>query len=134
MTQNLPVLAAQDIQDSNINSGAANNRSPVFNLAVGPPAYNFAPLLGDIGNGTPPGTLPLLGPDGTASPYIRPTIQRLPTIDQWNATVQRQITPTLNLSVGYVGNKGTHVFAGTGPSYNVNQIAVGAGTNTWFAL
>jgi hypothetical protein len=129
VTQNLPVLAAQDIQDSNINSGAANNRSAVFNLGVGPPAFNFAPLLGDIGNGTPPGTLPLLGPDGTASPYIRPTIQRLPTVDQWNATVQRQITSTLNLSVGYVANKGTHVFAGTGPSYNVNQIAVGPGTN-----
>jgi hypothetical protein len=129
VTQNLPVLAAQDIADSNINPAAANNRSPVFNLAVGPPAYNFGPLLGDIGNGTPPGTLPLLGPTGTASPYIRPTIQRLPTVDQWNATVQRQITPTLNLSVGYVANKGTHVFAGTGPSYNPNQIAVGPGTD-----
>jgi hypothetical protein len=129
VTQNLPVLAAQDIADSNINPAAANNRSAVFNLAVGPPAFNFGPLLGDIGNGTPPGTLPLLGPTGTASPYIRPTIQRLPTVDQWNATVQRQLTPTLNLSVGYVANKGTHVFAGTGPNYNINQIAVGPGTD-----
>ena len=129
VTQNLPVLAAQDIADSNINPAAANNRSAVFNLAVGPPAFNFAPLIGDIGNGTPPGTLPLLGPTGTASPYIRPTIQRLPTVDQWNATVQRQLTPTLNLSVGYVANKGTHVFAGTGPNYNINQIAVGPGTD-----
>lgn len=129
VTQNLPVLAAQDIADSNINAAAANNRSAVFNLAVGPPAFSFAPLLGDIGNGTPPGTLPLLGPTGTASPYIRPTIQRLPTVDQWNATVQRQVTPTLNVSVGYVANKGTHVFAGTGPNYNINQIAVGPGTD-----
>jgi len=129
VTQNLPVLAAQDIADSNINPAAANNRSAVFNLAVGPPAFNFAPLLGDIGNGTPPGTLPLLGPTGTANPYIRPTIQRLPTVDQWNATVQRQLTPTLNLSVGYVANKGTHVFAGTGPAYNINQIAAGPGTD-----
>jgi hypothetical protein len=129
VTQNLPVLAAQDIADSNINAAAANNRSAVFNLGVGPPAFSFAPLLGDIGNGTPPGTLPLLGPTGTASPYIRPTIQRLPTVDQWNATVQRQVTPTLNVSVGYVANKGTHVFAGTGPNYNINQIAVGPGTD-----
>jgi len=129
VTQNLPVLAAQDIADSNINAAAANNRSAVFTLAQGPPAFNFAPLLGDIGNGTPPGTLPLLGPTGTANPYIRPTIQRLPTVDQWNATVQRQLTPTLNLSVGYVANKGTHVFAGTGPNYNINQIAVGPGTD-----
>ncbi len=129
VTQNLPVLAAQDISDASINAAAANNRSAVFNLAVGPPAYNFSNLLSDIGVGTPAGTLPLLGPDGTASPYIRPNIQRLPTVDQWNATVQRQVTATLNISVGYVGNKGTHVFAGTGPSYNPNQIAVGPGTD-----
>ncbi|MGB2665819.1 MAG: TonB-dependent receptor [Candidatus Acidiferrum sp.] len=129
VTQNLPVLAAQDIADSNINSAATNNRTAVFNLNQGPPAYNFAGTLADIGVGTPPGTLPLLGPDGTAGTYIRPTIQRLPTVDEWNATLQRQLTSTLNLSIGYVGNKGTHVFAGTGPSYNVNQPAAGDGAN-----
>jgi hypothetical protein len=129
VTQNLPVLAAQDIQASNIVSGATNNRSAVFNLAQGPPTYPFSTVLADIGVGTPAGTLPLLGPDGTAGTYIRPTIQRLPTVDAWNATFQRQVTATLNLTVSYIGNKGTHVFAGTGPSYNVNQIAVGDGTN-----
>ena len=35
----------------------------------------------------------------------------------------------LNLTVTYLGNKGTHMFAGTGPSYNPNQIAVGPGTD-----
>jgi hypothetical protein len=129
VTQNLPVLAAQQIQDSNLNSAASNNRTAVFNLAQGPPAYNFSALLSDIGAGTPAGTLPLFGPDGTAATYIRPTIQRLPTIDEWNATLQRQVTPSLNISIGYVGNKGTHVFAGTGPSYDANQVAVGPGTN-----
>jgi hypothetical protein len=34
----------------------------------------------------------------------------------------------LNLTVSYIGNKGTHVFAGTGPSYNNNEAAVGTGT------
>ncbi len=63
------------------------------------------------------------------SPGIRPTVQRLPTIDQWNATIQRQLTPTLNITVGYVGNKGTHVFAGNGPAYNPNQPAIIGGTN-----
>ena len=126
VTQNLPVLAAQSIEASNINTAATNNRSAVFTLAQGPPAYPFAAVLSDISAN---GTLPLEGPDGTASTYIRPTVQRLPTIDQWNATVQRQITPTLNVTIGYIGNKGTHVFAGTSPSYNVNQVAVGGGTN-----
>ncbi|HEY2547578.1 MAG TPA: carboxypeptidase regulatory-like domain-containing protein [Candidatus Acidoferrum sp.] len=129
VTQNLPVLANQQIQDNNINAGQTNNRFAVFTLAQGPPAYPFAAVLNDIGAGTPAGTLPLFGPDGTSNPYIRPRVQRLPTIDEWNATVQRQLTSTLNLTVSYVGNKGTHVFAGTGPSYNINEIAVGPGTN-----
>jgi outer membrane receptor protein involved in Fe transport len=36
VTQNLPVLAAQDISDASLNAAAANNRSAVFNLGVGP--------------------------------------------------------------------------------------------------
>lgn len=124
VTQNLPILAAQSISDSNINSTFTNNRSAVFNLASGPPAYPFSNLISDLNTN---GYLPLLGPDGTASTYIRPRVQRLPTIDQWNATVQRQITSTLNVTVSYIGNKGTHVFAGTGPSYNTNDPAIGSG-------
>ena len=54
-------------------------------------------------------------------PHIRPTTQRLPTLDAWNATVQRQVTNTTTIEVAYIGNKGTHVFAGDGPTYNVNN-------------
>jgi hypothetical protein len=128
VTQNLPVLAQQTIQDTNINLAATNNRSAVFTLTQGPPAFSFAGILGAISSG---GTLPLYGPDGTVQPRIRPTIQRLPTIDQWNATIQRQITPTLSLTASYIGNKGTHVFAGTGPSYNNNEPAIGTGTDAY---
>ncbi len=134
VTQNLPVLANQTLTDTNCatanggavcNSTATNDRSAVFTLDKGPQPFSFSTLLSQIGSD---GTLPLRGPGGNVSPRIRPTVQRLPTIDQWNATVQRQITPTLNISVGYVGNKGTHVFAGNGPSYNTNEAAIGAGT------
>jgi hypothetical protein len=128
VTQNLPVLASQNLQDSTLpgQSTFTNNRSAVFNLLAGPPAYPFANLIADLNAN---GFLPIEGPDGTASTYIRPRVQRLPTIDQWNATVQRQLTPTINLTVSYVGNKGTHMFAGESPSYNVNEPAVGTGTN-----
>jgi hypothetical protein len=128
VTQNLPVLANQTIQDANLNTAATNNRSAVFNLTQGPPPFSFANILGDISSG---GTLPLFGPDGTVQPRVRPTVQRLPTIDQWNATIQRQLTPTINLTVSYIGNKGTHVFAGTGPSYNNNEPAIGTGTDAY---
>jgi Carboxypeptidase regulatory-like domain/TonB dependent receptor len=127
VTQNLPVLAQQSLQDTNVVSPlATNNRSAVFNLSQGPPAFSFANILNAISSS---GTLPLYGPDGTVAPRIRPTVQRLPTIDQWNATIQRQITPTINLTVSYIGNKGTHVFAGTGPSYNNNEPAIGTGND-----
>jgi len=132
VTQNLPVLAQQSLQDTNCaqqptcGSGTTNNRFPVFTLNQGPQSFSFANILGAI---TPAGTLPLQGPDGTVQPRIRPTVQRLPTIDQWNATLQRQITPTINVTVSYIGNKGTHVFSGQSPSYNNNEPAIGTGTD-----
>jgi hypothetical protein len=134
VTQNLPVLAQQSLQDTNCTQQATcgptatNNRSAVFTTTQGPQPFSFANILGAI---SPAGTLPLYGPDGTVQPRIRPTVQRLPTIDQWNATLQRQLTSTLNLTVSYVGNKGTHVFAGTGPSYNNNEAAIGTGTDAY---
>jgi len=126
VTQNLPVLANQQIQDSNLNPAATNNLSPVFTLAQGAPAFNFGPVISSISAG---GTLPLLGPDGTSSSRIRPTVQRLPTLDAWNATVQRQLTSNMSIEVAYIGNKGTHTFNTDGPSYNPNAPAVGGGTN-----
>jgi hypothetical protein len=134
VTQNLPVLAKQDLADTNFNSAATNNRSAIFtfnpnnaspSFSLGPPAFNFGPILGAISAN---GTLPIDGLDGSTQGNARPRVQRLPTIDQWNATIQRQITPTLNITASYIGNKGTHVFAGGGPSYNSNQPAIGSGT------
>jgi Carboxypeptidase regulatory-like domain/TonB dependent receptor len=126
VTQNLPVLANQTITNSSQNPGATNNTSAVFTLTQGAPAFDFGTVISQISSA---GTLPLLGPDGTSSSRIRPTIQRLPTLDAWNATFQRQVTPTISLEVAYIGNKGTHVFNTDGPSYNPNAPAAGNGTN-----
>jgi len=35
----------------------------------------------------------------------------------------------MNIEVAYIGNKGTHGFAGNGPAYNANDAAIGPGTN-----
>jgi len=59
---------------------------------------------------------------------MRPTFQRLPTLDAWNLTIQHQLTNTMSLELAYVGNKGTHVFAGNGPAYDLNPAAYGSGT------
>jgi hypothetical protein len=49
---------------------------------------------------------------------------RLPPVDAYNVTVQYQLTNKMSLEAAYVGNKGTHVFAGDGPDVNVNQVPI----------
>jgi hypothetical protein len=53
-----------------------------------------------------------------------PDKQRLPTVDAYNITVQHQVTNSLSVEAGYVGNKGTHVFAGDGPELDINQASI----------
>jgi hypothetical protein len=122
VTQNLPVLANQDISDSSVNPAATNDRSAIFTLTQGPPALPPVTVPAN-------GILPLRGPGNNVDPRVRPTTQRLPTLDAWNATIQRQITPTMNIELAYIGNKGSHVFAGNGPAYNANDAAIGPGTD-----
>ena len=136
VTQNLPVLANQDLEDSGIDPSFTNGRSAVFTLGCGPatPAAYCSGLTLGPSSLTPitipsDGILPLRGPGNNVDPRVRPPVQRLPTLDAWNATVQRQLTPTINIELAYIGNKGTHVFAGNGPSYNANEPAIGPGTD-----
>jgi Carboxypeptidase regulatory-like domain/TonB dependent receptor len=121
VTQNLPVLANQQVFP---NTNTANNSLDprvnntfwgAFTLAQGPPAFVFPAIPSN-------GIFPLGGPQGNVQPRMRPTYQRLPTLDAWNATVQRQLTNTMSLTVGYVANKATHVFAGNGPAYDLNPV------------
>jgi outer membrane receptor protein involved in Fe transport len=113
-TQNLPVLLTQELNPS-------SNTGSVFSLSKGPPSPTFIAV--------PPSGQFLL--PNQVSDSVVPTKMRLPTLDAWNVTVQREITPTLSLQVGYVANKGTHVFAGDGPNYDANQPSiVGFGTLT----
>jgi hypothetical protein len=131
VTQTLPVLAAQLAQGANQNVAA-------FTLPTGPPIFTFPAIPSN-------GLLPIAGPacyqqaftdpvtgqndQLCIQPHIRPTFQRLPELDAWNATVQHQLTNSTSVEVAYVGNKGTHIFAGDGPTYNVNQPRVGAGAD-----
>lgn len=131
VTQNLPVLVDQQIQSVNVtgNPNTPNSIVPVFLLSQGPTPYPFPTGSTTVTSIPASGQLPLTGFDGTGNPHIRPLTQRLPTLDAWNATVQHQLNSTTSITVAYIGNKGTHMFAGTGPTYNVNQPSiVGFGT------
>jgi hypothetical protein len=104
VTQNLPVLARQTLN-------APANFERIFTLAQGPPPPTF-PAVGADGR--------FLAPDGV-NPSIMPETQRLPFVDAWNLTIQRELTHDISGEIAYVGNKGTHVFAGDGPDVNFNQ-------------
>jgi len=103
VTQNLPVLAAQDLATSPFDR--------VFTLSSGPAAPIFPPVPQN-------GRLRL--PNGIFA-RARPFKMVLPTVDAWNVTVQHQFRTNTSFEVAYVGNKGTHVFAGDGPAFNINQ-------------
>jgi hypothetical protein len=130
VTQNLPVLVKQNVDASNIvaNSTASGGFIPIFTLAQGPVPAPF-PAIPSDGNITFP-SLEAAGLSFLATgAHIRPTKQVLPTLDAWNVTVQHQLTKTISAEVAYVGNKGSHGFAGDGPNYDINPVSIaGFGT------
>jgi hypothetical protein len=109
VTQNLPVLANQQINQATTTSAA-------FNLATGPTA-NVMPTVPSNG------LLP--NPGYSVDSKARPNPLTFPTVDAWNLSIQRALTPTLALTIAYVGNKGTHTLGdGDGNSTNPNEAAI----------
>jgi outer membrane receptor protein involved in Fe transport len=107
VTQNLPVLAVQDLN-------APSNFDRVFTLASGPPPPVFPEVPSD-------GTFPL--PNGVFTRAL-PEKQRPPAVDAFNVIVQRQLSDTMSFEIGYVGNRGDRVFAGDGPAFDINQATI----------
>jgi hypothetical protein len=114
VTQNIPVLANQSV---NAPSGNATNyafclgpNEPNCTQSAGQPANNVG---GPIANVMP--TVPADGflpnPGYNVNTKARPHTLRMPTVDAWNLSIQRAITPTLSVTVAYVGNKSTHTLS-----------------------
>jgi len=116
VTQNLPVLGTQSLIPQTVDPNNANSWDDVFNLAVGPQLQDPATVLNNQPTG-PDGNH--IYPDGFRA-WVMPFHTHMPTVDSWNATVQRQITPTLSLQAAYVGNKGSHIFVGENNWINLN--------------
>jgi hypothetical protein len=98
VTQNLPVLANQNLNASGT-TGALG-----FTLSQGPPGFVFPTTPSN-------GLLPAAAYG--VKPKARPDPLHFPTIDAWNLSLQRAITPTLTFTAAYVGNKGTHTLGDT---------------------
>jgi outer membrane receptor protein involved in Fe transport len=109
-TQNLPTLASQQVTTTTGVLGSA------FTLAQGPPAPTPIPVPAS-------GLLP--NPGAAVNSRARPNGLLLPTIDAWNASLQQSLTPSLSLTIAYVGNKGTHTLgAQSGNTTNPNEGAI----------
>jgi len=112
VTQNLPVLSAQQLS-------GANSFGDVFNLSQPSPAPVFR---------APDANGQLLVPPGVSTRAL-PDKQRPPTVDAYNVAVQRELGHDMSVEVAYVGNHGARVFVGDGPSINGNDpTLVGFGT------
>ncbi len=113
-TQNLPVLLNQSLNATGGQTQAA------FTLAQGPSLPNLPLSAAQVPSN---GLIP--NPGYEVDTKARPDPNRLPTIDAWNLSVQRSITPTMSLTMAYVGNKGTHTLsAADGNSTNPNESAI----------
>jgi hypothetical protein len=109
-TQNLPILSSQQV------TATGGITSSAFNLAQGPPAPTpiAVPANGLLGS-----------PGYSVNSRARPNPLRLPTLDAWNLSVQQSLTPTLSLTIAYVGNKGTHTLGDTSANTtNPNETAI----------
>jgi hypothetical protein len=111
VTQNLPVLAVQELNPP-------NNFDSVFNLSTGPAA---PPSIAVGSNGR------FRLPNGVFARLLNDQ-QNLARVDAYNITVQRQLSDTVSLELAYVGNRGKGFF-GDNPATDVNTpTIVGFGT------
>jgi Carboxypeptidase regulatory-like domain/TonB dependent receptor len=109
VTQNLPVLTNQQIN-------SATTTSAAFTLDKGPNAPAVIPIPSN-------GLLP--NPGSQVNSRARPNPLRFPEIDAWNLALQRSITPSLSITMAYVGNKGTYTLGdGSGNTINPNEAAI----------
>lgn len=109
VTQNLPVLANQQINNATTTAAA-------FTLDVGPkePTNIAVPATGLLPN-----------PGDQVNSRARPNPLRFPEIDAWNLAVQHALTPSLTLTLAYVGNKGTYTLGdSSGNTINPNEAAI----------
>lgn len=124
VTQNLPVLANQQLSTGSntgyvfcLTASTPGCTQPAGQPAEGGPVANTFPAVPSNG------LLP--APNYAVSDKARPDALRLPTVDAWNLSIQRSLTPTLSITMAYVGNKGTHTLsAGDGNNTNPNEAGI----------
>ena len=105
LTHNIPVVNNEDNNQAQIQGGVAYT---LTNLPAKP-----APFVIPAN-----GLIPI--PEN-ASPQVRPNTLILPKVDQWNLSLQQQLTNNMTLTIAYVGNVAERIYPGETYGFNVNE-------------
>ena len=109
VTQNLPVLTNQKINSATTTSAGVHAGCRARRL------QRRSPFLPTVCCRTPE----------PVNSRARPNPLRFPEIDAWNLAIQHALTPTLTLTMAYVGNKGTYTLGdSSGNTTNPNEAAI----------
>lgn len=111
LTSSFPTQVQQSVNPISNAAAVFNLTSTEDGVAPGPPGYTFAAIPSN-------GAYPL--PDGIYQ-IARPSTVRLPSVQGWNLTAERQLTSSMSLQVGYVGSEAYHNMFESSPSYNANE-------------
>jgi len=107
LTSGFPIVTQQQVSQTNVYQA-------VFPINVTPPAASVPAL---------PSSGLLKAPDGVTL-KTREADWKTETMDAWNVTIQQALGHGATVSVGYVGNKGTHLSWGP----NINAANIGSGS------
>ena len=111
LTSSFPTQIQQTVTPASTSGAVFNLTTAEDGVQAGPPGYTFPAIPSD-------GAYVL--PDGI-SQIARPAQVRLPTVTGWNVTVERELTPTMAIQVGYVGSEAYHNMFESSPSFNANE-------------
>ena len=108
LTHNIPVYNDEDVNTGN---------------ATGKYAYSYNTLPAEQAQYAVPasGLIPI---PANVSPEIRPNTLVLPRVDQYNLSLQQQVTPDMSFTLAYVGNLAERIYPGETYGYNVNEPAL----------
>ncbi|RRA49918.1 TonB-dependent receptor [Acidipila sp. EB88] len=112
LAQNVPVVNSENVGSTNATT----------------PTYTYATLPAQVGQIAIPanGLIPLINGLGY---NVRPRNHLvLPKVNQFNVSVQQQISQNMTFTMAYIGNIGERVYPGETEGYNVNEYVLPAPT------
>ncbi len=111
MTQNVPVVNQESAGTASATQAVyAYSGIPAQQAQFAIPASGIIPILPNINYN------------------VRPNTLILPKVDQYNVSVQQQVSSNMTFTLAYVGNIGERVYPGETEGYNVNQYVLPAAT------